>query len=127
MRCLKGTFCQCLQLAVSSYIFLNSGDRIWILGHMIPLGCPLTSQILLSTSLQTFGVKWPSPAASVVSNHFPLAVFNYWRTALHAQLSHKWPIKHRHLHSSQRLIVSALPYKQRRNSFESYWSFHEMN
>ena len=48
---IKVTFCPYIQPTVSSHSFLNSGKRICILIHIIPLDCLLTSQKLLSTTL----------------------------------------------------------------------------
>ena len=47
----KFTLCPYLQPTVSSHSFLNSGKIICTLIHMNPLGCLLTSQKLLSTTL----------------------------------------------------------------------------
>ena len=48
---LKVTFCPYIQPTVSSHSFLNSGKRTCTLIHIILLGCLLTSQKLLSTTL----------------------------------------------------------------------------
>lgn len=84
MCCIKGSFCPSPQPTVFCRIFLNSSDNIWTLSYKIPLVCPLTSPILLSTSLRRCLV--PSDlvqllAESVTTTAPPPAAFNSWWTA----------------------------------------------
>lgn len=119
---IKGSFCSCPQPTVFCHIFLNSSGRIWTLPYRIPLGCPLTSLILLSTSLcrclvpVTLSSCWqsrPLPPSSC------LQLLMDTGHHLHTQVGHQWSDGDRHWNSSYSQTVSALPQKLLRNSSES--------
>lgn len=115
MCCIEGSFCPCPQPTVFCHIFLNSSDNIWTLSYKIPLVCPLTSPILLSTSLRRCLV--PSDLvqllAESVTTTAPPAPRQLPSTPdgqhLHAQVGHQWSAGDRHWNSSHSMTVSALP------------------
>lgn len=133
MCCIKGSFCPCPQPTVLFHTFLNSSERMWALSYKIPLGCPLTSPILLGVSLyrclvsndlvQLLKESATTPPPDPRPSCLQLLMDS---TSLHNYVS-KMVCYRQALKLITRADSFSTTLEQLRNSFESYWSFHEMN
>lgn len=132
MCCIKRSFCPCPQPTVFFHTFLNSSDRMSTLSYKIPLGCPLTSPILLRVSLYSCLVsndlvQLLEESATTPPDPHPSCL----QLLMDSTSIHNYVIKLVCYRQALKVITRADSFsttlEQLRNSFESYWSFHEMN